>query len=134
MTQFLQFELEMPPQDNKLSDYAYMVTVFTEKVRTLFRDKGYSEVKDQRESGGPFLVGYRGQLYSVQGDFSVLQLRDTFTALGCGSSYAMGAMSALRDAPPKKRIRKALKAAAHFSIGVVGPFYVLSLSRKKEGA
>lgn len=123
MGQLLQYEFA-PPGHDSLTPRAYMTSVFPEAVRKLFADKGYLWVENSRESGGEFIVGYRGALYTVQSDFSVLQYREAFTAVGCGKPYALGAMACMEALSPKRRIRQALQIAAQFSNGVCAPFYV----------
>lgn len=125
MGQLLQYEFEIPAQNPTQDDYAYMVTVFTEGVRQLFADKGFLWVEGERENGMPFLVGYRGNLYAVYGDFAVMTYQQNYAALGCGADYAMGTFYANKNLPPEKRVKQALKASAHFSNGVSGPFVII---------
>jgi len=127
MGQLLQYELGIPPQAEDQDDYAYLVTALVEQARALFAEKGYLFTENGREKGGEFLVGYRGKLYVVQGDFSVMAYQDTFAAVGCGAAYAMGALQVTGELPPKKRLKLALKVAAHFSNGVSGPFHILKV-------
>ncbi len=128
MGQLLQHHLSVVPQGDEPDD-EYMVCTFIEAVRTCLRQYGYTQVKDnQEEIGGRFLVGYRGKLYFIDGDFQVNEHDEGLDSIGCGAEYALGAMKALRDLPPRERIEKALEISAHFSSGVIGPFHVLELA------
>ena len=83
--------------------------------------------KNEVETGGVWLVGYRGRLFYVGDDYQVGEYACGFGAVGCGEGYALGALFALHNGgKPKKRIMIALRAAEYFSAGVRGPFRVLS--------
>jgi ATP-dependent protease HslVU (ClpYQ) peptidase subunit len=126
MGQLLQYDLHVDAQKTDMSDLDYMVTVFTEAVRALFKDRGFSIIENAQEAGGDFLVGYHGKLYHVSSDYAVLEYLDGYDATGCGTPYALGALAALPSTmKPKKRIRRALEISAAFSAGVSAPFTVL---------
>lgn len=129
MGQILQHHLKLKPQGEE-SDMEYMVRSFAESMRTALKDYGYMTVKDSSESGGTFLIGYGGQLYEVDADLQVNQYIDGLASVGCGSSYAMGALHALADLPPEQRVQKALEAAAYFSGGVIPPFTIESQAER----
>jgi ATP-dependent protease HslVU (ClpYQ) peptidase subunit len=46
-------------------------------------------------------------------------------AIGAGESFALGALHALAQEPPERRVRAALAAAAEWSPHVVRPFHVV---------
>jgi ATP-dependent protease HslVU (ClpYQ) peptidase subunit len=82
---------------------------------------------NEQESGGSFLVGYRGRLFEIQSDYQVAETTYGFAATGCGEDYLLGAMHALAAEKPEQRILRALAAAEEFSAGVRGPFIVKSI-------
>jgi ATP-dependent protease HslVU (ClpYQ) peptidase subunit len=127
MGQLLEHWLEVPAQTIKQSGQEYMVKEFVESVRKLFKEKGFGEVDSNVESGGSFIVGYNGCVYAIQDDFQVSEFSDGFDSVGCGSRFALGAMSALGDLEPMRRIKKSLAIAAKFSAGVCPPFRVQSM-------
>ena len=148
MGQVLQHHLSVKAQEASQSDMEFMVTEFVEAVRTLLKSRGVAEVQHNRESGGQFLVGYRGRLFSVGSDYHVGEIaermdalgvgvtalgedvgtREGIHALGVGAAFALGAMKALPRMGPEKRIRKSLEIAAHYTMGVRPPFHVERLS------
>lgn len=128
MGQLLQHHLDVPPQEPGTDDVAYLVTHFIEKARALFKEKGFTKVEANTEKGGQFLVGYQGRLYSVESDFQVGESEEGYDAIGSGADFALGAMAALPRAKPRERITKALEIAAHFNMGVCGPFSIASLA------
>lgn len=90
--------------------------------RDLFREHGCLAEKDGVAAGTCFLFGWKGRLYEMESDFQVGRIMEGFNAVGCGDDLALGAMFAAPDLVAKERVRCALKAAARFSAGVVGPF------------
>ena len=124
MAQILKYHLNVPEQEGK-DDYGHMIMVFTEVVREAFKEKGFTRIEDNREEGGTFLVGYRGALYKVQSDFQVGSYVDGLAAAGCGEEFALGAMKAVENLPPRERIERSLEIAAYFSGGVRPPFVIL---------
>lgn len=140
MGQLLQHMLQVPLQKERdgaaaalgHANMRFMVTTFAESVRQLLKERGVAKIEANAESGGQFLVGYRGHLYSVQQDFQVNEMADGFDAVGSGAEYALGAMAAMRGVsraslPPAARLRRALGVSAHFNMAVSPPFYVRSL-------
>ncbi len=124
MGQLLEFSLDVPEQGSKESDYKFMVTTFIDACRECFKEGGFTASKSSPEQGGEFLVGYRGKLYYIAGDFQVGIVKSKFDAVGCGSSYAKGCLHGTEslDLTPRQRLTAALKAAERFSAGVRGPY------------
>ena len=128
MGQILQF-MSMPVGDP--SD-EYMVTRFAEAVREELKTKGYSTIKENEESGGEFIVAVNGCLYTVESDYQVQRYNDGLSIIGCGYAYAYGAMMALSNLQPEKRILEALRITAYYSSGVCAPFSVLKSVKEHE--
>ena len=127
MGQLLEHWLDVPPKPAGQKGQEYMVKEFAEKVRELFKEKGFSAVKDSKERGGSFIVGYDGHLYTIHDDFQVAELADGFDDVGCGEDFALGAMAALGGLKPAQRIKRSLEIASYFSAGVCAPFRVKSM-------
>lgn len=137
MGQLLRFSLRLPNQRQGQGDYEYMCTAFIDAVRKCFYVGGYmGKEKDggDRENGGRFLVGYRGVLYDVGGDFQVGINQDPYYSVGFGNNAAFGSLftTAPLGLEPEKRITLALEAATHFSAGVRPPFVILRLPSAKK--
>lgn len=124
MAQLLEFGLIPPPKMQGISTLEYMATVFVDAVRATLKAGGFAAVRDEEESGGHFLVGYEGQLFHIQPDFSVIETIHGFDAVGCGDAVALGAMAASEKADPAARILCALEAAETFCAGVRRPFII----------
>jgi ATP-dependent protease HslVU (ClpYQ) peptidase subunit len=128
MGQLLQHHLEVPKQTERQADMNYMVTGFIESARKLLKDKGFTKIESNAETGGQFLVGYRGQLYTVHRDFQVGQVADGMDAIGSGREYALGAMYALNKLSPSRRLKRTLEITAYFNAAVAPPFIVRSMA------
>lgn len=125
MGQILQYHLNVPQQQDGVTDERYMVVDFIEAARDCLKARGYSQINSNEESGGTFLVGYRGNLYYIGSNYQVSRWQNGIAAVGCGEAYALGAMLALGDKlKPKRRIMQALEVTAELCNGVCAPFYV----------
>ncbi len=116
-----------PPKNEGYTDYEYMVLFVVEEIRSLFSKFGYSEIDNNVEKGGFFIIGYRGELYKIQDDYSVIQHTDDYIATGSGEEIALGALYAGADFPPKMRISQSLEAAAKHSASVCKPFVLMDI-------
>lgn len=126
--QILQYSFSPPEQSIKQDDMTFMVDTFIDHVRILMREKGTLKKDNEEEShGGPFIVGYNGELYSIDEDFQVGKYFDDYATAGSGEQTAMGALYAMKDLDitPENKIRVALEAAAEYCVGVREPFLIL---------
>lgn len=136
MGQLLQFGLTPPPVPEGVKPFEYMVRNVVPELRSVLRAGGYMRVDSNREEGGSFLVGFRGRLFAVHQDFQVAESTMPYEAVGCGESYALGALHALGEievpTPPtpysptglmRYRLERALNAATAFSAGVASPYH-----------
>lgn len=129
MGHLLQFGWEPPAHPEGISAAAFMRTGFVDSVRARFVAGGFAKVENTREEGGSFLVGYRGDLYEVGSDFSVLRSARGYAAIGSGAPMALGAMAATDgDLRPYDFLERALNVAEDLCIGVRGPFTILRLA------
>lgn len=109
------------PED---SDDKFMRTTFIEGVRSCLKQGGYD--KDGGK-GGNFLVGYKGLLYEVQNDYSILNCPEWGSSVGSGEGPARGSLWTTRkEKDPKKRVMTALEAAEAVVPSVRGPMLVLN--------
>lgn len=124
MGQLLNFKLRLPEQEAGADVFRYMVTEFVDAVRECLKEGGYAQRNNDAETGGSFLVGYRGRLFSIQSDYQVCEASRGFHAIGCGADYALGALAANAGLPAGQRVRQALDVAETFSGGVRSPFRI----------
>ncbi len=102
----------------------FMSTTFIDAVRKVLAAGGWLRTENGVERGGTFLVGVRGALYNVEGDFQVGRTMNGYGAVGCGQDLALGSLhtTAAGNLSPHQRVELALLAAEHHSAGVCGPF------------
>ena len=133
MGQLLRFSLKIPLRDPKLNAYEYMCTKFIDAVRDCFKDGGFLEKKDSVEEGGTFLVGYKGKLYKIEDDLQVGIPAETYSSVGGGMYFALGAMKVLQGSEerPEDIINKSLEAAESFCVSVRRPFKIMSIPVKE---
>lgn len=135
MTQLLQYKLEPPSYvDPKVPLIKFMATDFIEAVRRTFSVGGFMAQQDEHSSSGIFLVAFRGHIFRFEGNFQVFERVDGFEAIGCGSPYALGALSVTPLDTAKLRLEKALGAATYFSAHVRKPYLILNEGNKHEAA
>lgn len=129
MGQLLEYEFSPPMPIEGESGMAYMVRRFIPCVKDCLSLGGFQAVENGQDSGGTFLVGYRGQLYEIESDYQVARVRQGYHACGCGDDLALGSLhtTAQLGLRPEERIEMALSAAAEFSAGVRGPFSILCM-------
>lgn len=127
MGQLLRYKLEVPERQG--TDVAeFMATAFIDAVRDCLKAGGWATTKDGHETGGGFLVGYRGRLFLICEDFQVGEASDGYDAVGSGEQIARGALFATNGKDPVKRVDLALRAAEAHNAGVRGPFTVMTLA------
>ncbi len=130
MGQLLRYSFKPPYQLPTQTDYEFLTTTFIDAVRKCLKDGGFARSKEEVESGGTFLIGYRGKLYQVEDDFQVGRSVNGYDAVGCGADIALGAMHALSHEDvfddPEDAIEGALLAAQEFSAYVRAPFVTVS--------
>lgn len=130
MGQLLRYKFDPPKQTINQDDMTYMVTDFIDAARRCFSANGFGD-KDAT-SAGTFLVGYKGNIYTIQSDYQVGLTTDTYDAVGCGADLALGSLHSTAGKKPKERLKMALDAASHFNAGVHAPFLFLEQAPFKQ--
>lgn len=127
--QLLQYVFVQPKQISKEGTTAYMVKRFIPAVSSVLVKEGYNKYLD--DDFEHFLVGYRGHLYEVQSDKSVLEPILPYTAIGSGMDIANGALAILSATrqPAKAILHQALVAATDAVATVAPPFDIMGVTR-----
>ena len=130
MIQIIKHSFEIPKQLEDQDDLDYLCSTFIDALMTCFKDKGFARKTNDEVTGGTFLIGYKGNLYTVQDDFSIMKSVEHFESCGCGESYALASMKVLDENTEldiTTKIIKSLEAAEYYSAYVRGPFKIISL-------
>lgn len=128
MGQILQYNWTPPkytPTKTNSGLDKFMRTKFIDSVKDAFKEHGYGNFgpSEEGDTGGIFIVGVCGRIFTVDEDFHVGENVYNFMAEGSGGQLALGALWATRNQKnPKMRIKSALEAAAEFNMAVSAPF------------
>lgn len=72
----------------------------------------------EQEIKGEILIVYRGKIYVIQSDFSLIEVRSNFYAIGSGYEYTTAAYRALEmyqaDMPVASRMQEAIKITSQY--------------------
>lgn len=71
---------------NEKDIYPWLVSEFVTHCSQVLKSSGY-------DTGGTCLIGISGQLWRMEGDFSVLRSVEGFDAVGSGCEFALGCMT-----------------------------------------
>jgi ATP-dependent protease HslVU (ClpYQ) peptidase subunit len=127
MGQLLRYAFAPPSPHEGQDQERFMVVDFVDAVRACLKAGGFAAKDKEQESAGTFMVGFRGALYVVHGDYQVARPADNYTAIGAGDDFALGSLYSTDGQPAQERVKQALTAAAHHSAVVRAPFIVLSV-------
>lgn len=130
MGQILMCDWEPPEQKVSEDDiFRYMVSSVIPSIRDVLKASGFAARKDEVESGGNFLIGYRGRLFEIERDYQVGENACRYHATGSGYAYAMGSLHTTSnlETSHSDRVFRALQAAEKFDATVGTPFLIETL-------
>ena len=106
-----------------------IVSGLVEDMRQLFSHYGYTQMDSGKETGGNFLIGYRGSIFLVQPEYDIIEPGFPYYSVGNGDSAAFGVLYATRErrVSPKDRVIMALEAAEMFNAAVRRPWVIESV-------
>ena len=127
----LHYSDELFEEEYEKINHEYMVIKFIPKVHKLF-DSGIFNAGTEKR-GGNFLVGIKDKLFEVQNDYSVLESKTGYNAVGCGEVAALGSLFTTEkmNLSPVERITLALKSAENVNTGVKRPFHIINTMNEK---
>lgn len=122
MLQLLQHYWVPPKKSLDDSDDKYIFKIVTDSLIKLFKDNDFGRKNNVDYEAGNFLVGWKGRLFEMQPDTSLLEHQD-FAAVGCGVHHATAAMKTmdilgqLHEAP-ESYLSLAIRVAHEHTTGV----------------
>ena len=135
MIHILHYHLHPPAIDSDQTVDIWLGTTFTQHIRQIFKDHAFMKEDDGAEHipEGSLLVGMCGELRIFNDDLSSYEIDIPYASIGSGESYAFGSLYSTRklEMTPKKRIKEALNAAAHFDPLVSAPFQIVGIQCQK---
>ena len=137
MGQILRYHTSLPePVGDDL--YAFMVNAFIPAARSAFVEHGFDKTYSRGETGeggqwseqgqcigGRFVVGLRGQLFTIDHDYNVAKPHLPYVAIGRGAEVAYGALFSTGAMAMEERAEAALHAATQHTGCVRPPFVVV---------
>lgn len=110
--------------------HGWVIDEFVPAISAHLGAAGYPADADKEEAGSDeMLVVIGDRFWRVASDWSVFEPGDTFTAIGSGECYVLGALHALAAAhpelPDRNKVAAALAAAAAFDYGTGGTMSII---------
>lgn len=129
MGDLLKHAFNIPGTEDVVDSDSFMVNQFVDSLRDLLETENKKAGLAGNDRLVPsILVGFRGRLYNVEGDYQCGRPEDGYDSVGSGSSVAVGSMYASRHVTSaRKRIESSLKAASRNDAAVRPPFHILNL-------
>ncbi len=128
MGQILQYSWTPPkytPTKTNSGLDKFMRTKFVDSVKQTFKDNGYGSIgsSSEEDTGGIFIVGLEGRIFTIDEDFHVGENVVNYMAEGSGGQIALGALHATKNQKnPRLRLKAALEAALEFNMSVAAPY------------
>lgn len=128
MGQILQYSWTPPkytPTKTNSGLDKFMRTKFIDSVKQAFKDNGFGSIgsSSEEDTGGIFIIGVEGRLFTMDEDFHVGEAVVNYMAEGSGGQIALGALHATKNQKnPKLRLKAALEAATEFNMSVAAPY------------
>jgi len=128
MGQILQYNWQQPPRLEGMADREYIQTDVIESFRSCLNDFGFGEMLNGEHQGGNFLIGYKGCLYEMQNNFSILK-NENLCAIGSGQYHAEAVLKVLteqEDYNPAQVLERAIQVASQFVTSVSEEYTICS--------
>lgn len=124
MGQILEHLFEPPNLTENITMMQHMVKYFIPAAQKVLVENGYSR------DGGAFLVGFRGELFSIEPGWQITRPVTDYHSCGIGADIVRSSLfTSATVAPsmgPRDRIALALHAADYLLGDVARPFHILS--------
>ncbi|HBM45490.1 MAG: hypothetical protein UT05_C0009G0050 [Parcubacteria group bacterium GW2011_GWF2_38_76] len=128
------------PEDKTKDPHAFVSQIISPLIQCLMAEEHLTYVSEETETeeelqSSELLVAYRGKLFEIGADFSVLEIAANFHAIGSGGEYAVSSITTAVNMgakiEPEQLILNALKAAETYSASVRGPFKTIEVPIEK---
>jgi hypothetical protein len=121
----LRHATELPSWDGKTPEREFLIR---QVVPTIKSSLEAGECLEGSGMPGALLIGFRGHLYQMQGNFQLITTQTGFDSVGCGADIALGSLhSTVSMWSTRKRVITALTAACAGNSGCRPPFVVVKV-------
>lgn len=119
MGQILEYCWSQPPRAEGMTDKQYLHISVIPSMKEVLITNGFGSSDGREDIGGNFLIGYNGQIYEMQCNFSILR-HEEFAAVGSGEFHAIGALEVLynSDTHPEDMVVEAIRVASKYVTSV----------------
>lgn len=125
--QVVKWNLKVPVHPDEIDTEEYLYRLFLPALDSCLRDyRNFDTEEEETMNGCGFIVGYRGELFTIDSSLAVIPQPDGYTAVGSGEGYALGSLATSEGAPARERVKMALTAAAKYDPAVAAPFNYLT--------
>jgi ATP-dependent protease HslVU (ClpYQ) peptidase subunit len=120
IAEIVQYEFHPPVKIQSMTWKEFLVRSFLPKLKTALGPES------SLQKSGLLVATKGGGIFEVSDNWFVEQSRDPYAAIGSGASYALGSFHST-SGNPRRRLLKAMRAAAHLNAYVRPPFSILEL-------
>lgn len=121
MGQLLKYHWKQPCKTMHQDEDGYIFKDVVQSLKKVFKDNNFGHEQNGHEPDfGQFIMVYKGRIFEVQGNMSLLET-DNLSSVGCGKSHALGAVEALvnnTNIPAPDILKESMKIVSKFSCGV----------------
>lgn len=127
----VQHVVELPPF-NGGDAKAYLVASVVPTVREALKKYECTETArgGQQQFHGAMLIGFRGRLFLMEGNFQLVEAAKPWAAVGSGQEPALGSLRQSKGLA-RDRLIEALEVSAENNAGVAPPFDVIEIKTRK---
>jgi ATP-dependent protease HslVU (ClpYQ) peptidase subunit len=118
--------------DDKQAHLYFLINRVIPRIRRMLKSGGWAKVSNNTETGGTFLLAYRGEIYEINSDFQVGAPCAPFASIGAGSSFALGALDYMHryldvsSLSPSDIVNQALEISERNCVAVRGPMLIVT--------
>ena len=104
----------------------YLCTTFINRLREALKDESF--MNEDGMLAGNVLIGVQGRLFTVYGDWAVVESLSGYDAIGVGTHYCLASLYTTADSEmtPEERVLMALKSTVIHNTNAREPFHVAS--------
>jgi ATP-dependent protease HslVU (ClpYQ) peptidase subunit len=124
----LKLNLAIPAHLPEISIEEFICTVLVKAIRQCLSDAGAYKATTELDDASPLLIVYREHVFLGTTRNMHTEFFREFYSIGSGAPFANGSLYSTVGTPSEDRVRMALAAAAEFTTGVGGPFFVERIS------
>lgn len=103
MGQLLKYKFNAPAKFSGQNDDHYLHVTVREAIVELFKSSSFGKLQSDKQSEpdfGTFIMVYKGRIFTMQTNTSLLESTDGVAAVGCGELTALGAVYAIKETQP----------------------------------